>query len=172
MTLIELKQQHTDFTDPLARRRMDAAVERNRQPNNNAPANDTEEAFALVVMGTRCECAAYLWAKPVKWHTFADDVRDLPDLHDFINVKGTSRSTDSLLVKSDEPDHWAYLLVLPWPRHPLYRIRGWLWGHEAKQVQWWRDPVGDRPAYFVPQLELRGPEELLIFLRMRQEGRP
>jgi hypothetical protein len=162
---ITLEPKHIDFADNnVARRRQAAAVERNRQAHNGAPI-DPAAALGIHILGARCECAGYLWFKlngiSLHWHTFAQEVGGLPDLGDFVDVKGCRKGWHKLIVQQDDPDDWAYLLVLGHD-HPRYQMAGWMWGWEAKQERYWSDPAGDRPAFFIKQGLLRPLAELLV----------
>jgi hypothetical protein len=55
-------------------------------------------------------------------------------------------------------DERPYVLVLS-HRAPVFVLAGWLFGAEGKRREFWRDNV-PRPAYFVPQSELRDIAEL------------
>jgi hypothetical protein len=70
-----------------------------------------------------------------------------------------SRQWTDLIVGHDDPDDYPYIGVLSFL--PVFIITGWLPAAEIKLAKWWRDPVGGRPAYFVPRDELRPMEELL-----------
>jgi hypothetical protein len=165
---ITLEQRHIEVADKAALARRNAAREHNRKPVNGAPI-EHNAGLKIDILGCRCEAAAKLWANPVEWHAFAERVTDLPDLHDFIDVKGIDHGWHSLIVQKGSPKDWAYLLVNG-EEHPRYCIMGWVWGHEAKQEQFWGDPKGGRPAYFIRQHNpiLKPPAELLVELRKRQ----
>jgi hypothetical protein len=70
-----------------------------------------------------------------------------------------SRRWTDLIVKRDDPDEHPYIGVLSYL--PNFYITGWLPAEEIKQDKWWRDPIGGRPAYFVPHDQLRPIDELL-----------
>jgi hypothetical protein len=82
------------------------------------------------------------------------------DVSQRLQVRSSLHANARLIVHpspGDQSDH-AYVLVIgDWPR---YRICGWLWGYEAQQDRWWDDPKGNRPAFFVPQLELHSIDSL------------
>jgi hypothetical protein len=165
--IIHLEEVAIKFADKVGTLRRMAAIELGRKSTNNCVV-DNQRALAMDIMGARAEAAGYLALKPIKWHCYVDkDVRDLPDLGDFIDVKGIEREHHSLVVQSTGKPHWAYLLV-DGSRHPDYSMVGWLWGSEVMQDRFWRDPAGDRPAYFVPRAELRPFEELHRIVRERQ----
>jgi len=81
-----------------------------------------------------------------------------------LEVKTRLKHNYELRIFRDSPDEDAYVLVTG--RIPTFRVWGWLWGHEAKREDWWKDPGKyDQPAYFAPHSALRPlstlPPELL-----------
>lgn len=77
-----------------------------------------------------------------------DDVGD-------VQVRTRSSHNYDLIVHKGDPDDKQFWLVTG--ANGKYRVRGWLLGLEAKQVRFWSDPAGGRPAYFVPARELNAP---------------
>lgn len=165
---ITLQSDHIAFADAVARRRQADAVGRGYKEANNAP-TDYEKALALHIQGARCECAAYLCYRPVGWNLYQSAK---PDLGGFIDVKGIESAHHCLVVqKAKLRTDRAYLLVLADP-HPSYVLLGWEWGGSCTRQKYWRDPVGNRPAFFVPQNDTlfhRDPRDLLDILRYRQQ---
>jgi len=159
---ITLGPQQIACADEIARKRQGAAVLRQRPAHNGAPV-DYERALSINVSGARCEMAGWKWLRPIKWHALAEDIGSLPDLGDFIDVKGISKSRHKLIVQKNDPPDWAYLLICS-EQHPRYEIVGWLWGREAQQERYWGDPAGGRPAFFVNG-PLRDCEELIELTR-------
>lgn len=169
MIYVRLTKDEIRFADSVGRAFHDQAKKRNRQPRNGAPIDD-HEALAIHILGARCEYAGKLYCDPVVWHTeILDDVRNTADLEDWIDIKGIEKSHYRLMVQKDDQENWAYFLV-DGTLHPLYKMIGWCWGHEAKQKQYWDDPKGGRPAYFVPRTApiMKPPWELLFEIKRRQ----
>lgn len=81
----------------------------------------------------------------------ADDVGTL-------QVRTRSRPGYELVVHDRDPDERPFVLARG--RAPHFEIVGWLMGREAKRPEFWKDPAGGRPAYFVPDAALRPIEEL------------
>jgi hypothetical protein len=110
------------------------------------------DKLAEDLLGARCERAGWVFFPWLEWHSeIVRDVSELPDLGNFIDVKGVRLDRHQLLVPvtSIKP-HWAYLLVSA-QNHPYYWIAGWKWGDEliAKaQVMF------ARPAYAWPSDKL------------------
>lgn len=74
-------------------------------------------------------------------------------------VRASRRSNGDLILHKTDGDDDRFVLVtgqtLQW------KVVGWIKGRDGKQERFWNDPVGGRPAYFVPQSELRPIEELI-----------
>lgn len=70
-----------------------------------------------------------------------------------VQVRTRSNHDFDLIIHKDDPDDRAFILVTGIA--PTYSLRGWIYGRDAKQQEWWQDPAGGRPAYFVPQSALR-----------------
>lgn len=67
-------------------------------------------------------------------------------------IRTRSKEFYELIVHKEDPDDKRFVLVTGKNGH--YTIHGWIWGSEAKKEEWWKDPAGNRPAYFVPQSAL------------------
>jgi hypothetical protein len=156
--IVTLDSVHVDYADNVAAVRQGSAFLR-RRANKNGLVGEFDQLLWHHRLGARCEVAGKLFLNPIKWHALAKDIGHLPDLGDFVDVKGRSRSDYDLVVQRDDEDDFAFLLITA-DRHPDYWIWGWLWGREAKQEQFWSDPKGARPAYFVSKDLLHSPDEL------------
>jgi len=69
-----------------------------------------------------------------------------------VEVRTASDHNRRLIIHKKDPDDRRFVLVTGIA--PTFRIRGWIWGEDAKQEQYWQDPVGGRPAYFIPHNQL------------------
>lgn len=91
------------------------------------------------------------WSPSVGFVDTADG--DLPG----VQVRTTSRSTGSLILRENDPPEFPYVLVLV-DRLPVVRIAGWALGADGKIPAYWRErnPAAGihRAAYFVPQSSL------------------
>jgi hypothetical protein len=155
------------YCDGIARRRTDAAVRKHRVGVNGGPTG----VLAVDRLGVYGEFAAKRFFDPVKWHDYSDgEVTGLPDLDDFIDVKTAHHAWHKLVVQRNSNERFAYLLVYPIDAC-TFNICGWIWGHEAMDPGYWSDPVGWRPAYFVPQQRLYNLPSLFSILRERQAKR-
>ena len=78
--------------------------------------------------------------------------RGSADLPPNIDIKTRSRHYYDLIVQLDEsPDK---ILVLVTIENRITLIHGWIKAADAMKELWKKDPVGGRPAYFVPKTEL------------------
>lgn len=74
------------------------------------------------------------------------------DLGEYTQVKGRTRHDYELLVRpDDDPQH---LFICVTGIAPTLYVRGWLWGHEAMQLEYRQTHGGRPPAYFVPHKKL------------------
>lgn len=65
----------------------------------------------------------------------------------------SSRDNGDLILHPRDGDKSVFFLVTG--RNGSYVIRGWIHGAEGKREEFWRDPAGGRPAFFVPQSVLK-----------------
>lgn len=92
----------------------------------------------------------------IYWSAGVDTFKD-PDLGVDIQVRCSDQPMASLIVRDDDKDDHRFVLVVG----VLYRfhIVGWMYGDEAKQQRWYKNPNGRGFAYFVPQTELKDMED-------------
>ncbi len=81
----------------------------------------------------------------------------VPDIKGY-QVRTAPRQGLSLIAHREDADDAKFLLVVG--TAPSYCLAGWILGRDAKRAEWWRDPVGGRPAFFVPSSALRPMTEL------------
>jgi hypothetical protein len=174
---VELGPKQIAFSDEVGRMRRRAAIARGRAANNGM--EGTEDELVLQdICGARCECAGWKYLSPCTWHHgVVDDIHSLPDLNDWIEIKGTDKYDYPTLIvppkdkntKQPPPLEWAYVLVNG-KNHPIYEIVGWQWGHEfLNDAHWDTVTLRSRPAWRALR-PYRQPAELLTLVRER-EGR-
>ena len=73
---------------------------------------------------------------------------DLPG----IDVKTRSRHSYDLIVQKNEHPEKKFVLVTIQDKKTV--IHGWIRGKDAMKKEYWSDPAGGRPAYFVPKTAL------------------
>lgn len=81
-----------------------------------------------------------------------------PDIGKKIQVRTRSRACYDLIVRANDDDDEAFILVTG--TCPKYTVRGWCWGREAKQARHLKNHGGHGEAWFVPAEHLRPIAEL------------
>lgn len=153
MAQITLTEFECDFCRWVGKERRRLALENRRfQPYGEPPGDLVEND----VRGAAAEYAVHIalrlpW-KPLK-KTLHDNHRDVSGNE----VRSTAWRHGCLLVHDRDCDSAPFILVTG--EMPSLRIVGWLYGRECKRPEFWRHDR-PRPAYFVPQSELRSMEEL------------
>jgi hypothetical protein len=118
----------------------------------------TRDAYGYDGDGWDVHCdgaiAEYVVAKALNrfWLPVAANHRTLEGDVGRLQVRSTRLHAGSLILHHRDPDDAGYVLVIANP--PTYRLAGWCYGHEGKRQHFWREDTG-RPAFFVPQGELR-----------------
>ena len=74
-----------------------------------------------------------------------------------VRTNSSRRWDDTPLHPSDRDDR-VFIGVLSFM--PEFEIMGWIWGHEGKRQEWWRDGSPGRPAFWVPRSALHSMAEL------------
>lgn len=156
--------------------REDLAIRRGQQPTYGLKVQfGTTESLDMHIHGCLTESACRGWLSPevgVKWHAYTEEGRKgLPDLDDFIDVKGARKDHHGLLIEG-EPliADWAYVLVSSEHR-PRFRVMGWVWGHEVLELS---EPIpgSKRPHVRVRPWHLpHHPRELVHVIRSRRGSR-
>lgn len=74
-------------------------------------------------------------------------------------VRTRTLHTYDLLVHPEDPDDRVFILVTGLP--PKFRVHGWTMGWMGKLPEYWKDPAGGRPAFFIPKGRLCPIEQLM-----------
>lgn len=74
----------------------------------------------------------------------------IPDVGPF-EVRSTDRPNGRLIVRDNDHEDRPYVLVTGDGITPVLRLVGWLYGWEARDGRWLRNPHGRRPCWMVPQ---------------------
>lgn len=130
------------------------AVDQKREDKHGAK---KEDGWSYHIEGACGEHALAIFLN-IPWSRSVNTFRSLADVAG-IEVRTRPYHTWDLIVRQDDKPERPYALVTG--RNGRYRIRGWVWGHEARKDEWWRDR-GDReePCWWVPISALRGIETL------------
>ncbi len=83
---------------------------------------------------------------------------DIPGDIGLLQVRSTKHERGRLIIHEEDPDEAEFALALgPYPagaRGMRVILVGSKKAKDAKRADWWDDPLGGRPAFFVPQVEL------------------
>lgn len=75
------------------------------------------------------------------------------DIYPNIQVRTTKHENGRLIVHQKDNDNDRYFLV--YANNDIFTIKGWIFGKDAKQKEFWCDPTGkNRFAFFVPSNRL------------------
>lgn len=66
-----------------------------------------------------------------------------------VDVRTRSNHSYDLILHDHDPDERVFYLLTG--GNGRYVVRGWIRAGEGKRKEFWKDPAGGRPAYFVPQ---------------------
>lgn len=78
------------------------------------------------------------------------------DVGDLYQVRTSPKP--SLLLHPPDKDH--HIFIFANGVNGTYGMAGWVYGQEGKRKEFWRDPKGGRPCYFVPKHALNPIEQL------------
>lgn len=68
------------------------------------------------------------------------------------DVRTRSSHNYDLILHPNDPDDRVFWLVTG--RNGAYKIHGWIIAKDGKQEKYWKEPVQNRAAFFVPQSAL------------------
>jgi hypothetical protein len=144
----------------IAHRRQAAALKKNRP---SAHGYNESDPLKVHLQGCVAELAISLITGQ-EWHAYLEILNDTPtkppDVGEHLQVRSTEYLTGHLIVHPGDGDEDLFILVVV--RGKNLMLKGWLSGYEAKHQKYWGDKFKNgRPAYFIPQSDLRPCEELL-----------
>jgi hypothetical protein len=108
--------------------------------------HDGEKSWQRHIEGALAECAVakylgFYW--PGKGDPNDVDLRP-------INVRMSERHDRRMILHDDKFDDPTKVVFFVTGQNGNYWIRGWEWCGSVKKEKYYEDPVGGRPAYFVP----------------------
>jgi len=118
------------------------------------------EEWGYEVMGAIGE-AAFAKAHGVWWSGTPGQLETEGDVGGH-EVRTTHHKNGCLVMHDsdikEKPDKQFYLVIVDRDEFPSIRIVGWVYGKEAGRQEYWNEKGGHkRPAYWVPQGDLRPP---------------
>lgn len=82
-----------------------------------------------------------------------------------VNVRCCALDHGHLLLHPADRNECPFVFVTSPAETPArFTLRGWILGRDGKRDQYWRDPAGGRPAFFVPPTALHPVASLLPWL--------
>ena len=156
MIQIDFTQEEKDAVIAEAHRRQSENEKRNVKGRNGG-LEKGEGALRLHMIGAAGEMAVAKYLN-LKEHLYQEliPVKGSCDLPFNIDVKTRTKKWHSLIVQADDVSTKNYWLVNI--ENKIITIVGWLPHSECIKKQYYKDPAGGRPAYFVPQSKLNDPE--------------
>lgn len=153
MKLTLNESQYLEALD-IAKKRQAGALKKQRHSAHGYNENDP---LKVHIQGTVAELGISLITGQ-QWHAYLEVLTGgtgkPPDVGEKLQVRSTEYSTGHLIAHPSDSDEDIFVLVIVRGRDLI--VKGWLPGHEAKQQKYWGDKFKNgRPAYFVPQTDLR-----------------
>lgn len=108
----------------------------------------TKKDWQLHIEGALGELAV---AKAMNLYYAGTGVLRADDVSGF-QVRTRSKHDYELILHHEDQDDIKFVLVTG--LNGKYVIRGYVMGYEGKVQEFWNDPAGGRPAFFVPQNKL------------------
>lgn len=72
-----------------------------------------------------------------------------------VDVRTRSEDWHDLIIHPNDPDDRTFYLLTG--NNGTYTVHGCIQAKDAKVKDFWKDPAGGRPAYFIPQSALKNP---------------
>lgn len=159
---ITLSDQQKAMAWDEAERRQNDNEKNNRRSRNNGHSRGAA-ALTNHLYGAAGEIAVAKYLS-LEEYLFLDKepVKNSRDLPCDIDVKCRPNHDWDLLVQLDDDPTKNFVLVTA--QNKQIRLQGWINGKDAMREDWIKEYVKGRPAYSVPQSELRSPESLKQFV--------
>ncbi len=157
--LVTLTPEQIELAHEVAKKR-NAAHRNSNRPDGIVKADSSLASDIDGAMAELAVCVAYNqpWENAfVPLERWESERRLLHDVGQ-MEVKSTRHQRGGLLVQKQFDDAPPYVLVVT-DQAPVFRLAGWLYGHEVKQPRYWREDL-PRPCYLAPQNALRPMETL------------
>jgi hypothetical protein len=120
--------------------------------------------WEIDVMACQAEMAVALYLN-LFWCASLNDFGQR-DVGGLVEVRACSQEHYRLILHEDDPDDAPFVHV--WAHSPEFTFKGWIFGRDGKRRDFWEDPAGGRPAFFVPNDQLRPMHELKEWVRAQR----
>ena len=117
-----------------------------------------EGSYEMHTIGCTGECAVAKYFN-LYWPPAIGEFGGV-DVGGILQVRASARSDRRLMLHRTDHDDMPFVLALSHAL-PDVMLRGWAYAREGKRPDFWEDPLGWRPAYFVPHEVLRPIDELM-----------
>lgn len=125
-----------------------------RNEGQNTHGYDERNPWQIHIEGC---CGEMAVAKMLGLYWKGKGVRGDTDVGDMDVRTRPRHDTELTLHKSDKADRIFWHVT---GTNGLYRVHGWIYAYEGQDEAFWSDKYNlNRPAYFVPNEVLRGPED-------------
>lgn len=146
---IRLSPTHAALAARVGLMRMRSSGNTGRNPHRSQAGRSDAERVAHEVLGCMAE-AAVAQHLGIPYDGSVNRFHGAPDVGPF-EVRATDRRNGCLIVRdNDHPDR-PYVLATGDGVRPVMILVGWLYGWEARDGRWLRNPHGRRPCWMVPQ---------------------
>jgi hypothetical protein len=147
---VTLTEQELEHAALIGAKRYYESVTHSRKDNHGL-SPDQVSGLCLHIEGACGEAAVAKWSGQY-WGGDTCTFK-AGDIGQRVQVRTRSRHDYDLIVREDDHDDHAFILVTG--SAPTLVLRGWIWGGAAKLPQFLKAYGGRPAAYFVPQSELR-----------------
>lgn len=150
---MELREHEVALAEAVGRARQAGALERGRPDRYGAEVIADPTRTHVDAAGGEL-AAAIAYRLPWTGCYFRDLGASKPaDIGHGTEVRTRTQDWHNLIVHPEDEDGWCFVLVQG--ASPRYDVIGSIRGSAAKRREWWKDPAGGRPAFFVPQSALK-----------------
>lgn len=115
---------------------------------------DASKGWDMTIEGAFAECAL---AKHLGLYWAGKGAMREPDVGGIVDVRATRYETGKLIIHPDDPDDRPVFLLTG--KDGKYRVRGWLVAGDGKKLKYWEELQPGRPAWCIPQIDLRPERE-------------
>lgn len=130
------------------------SIEQNRRPKYGIKPGTEWQVDIEGALGELAVAKALRFYWPATIDTFKREA----DIGAHVEIRTRSERWHDLMVHDEDADDRIFILCRG--RAPEYDVAGWIRAREGKRSEFWKDPAGERPAYFVGAEHLNDLEQL------------